>query len=450
MASLQAPAFEGPSLKVTVGDPDPPHHTNRSFVIGAAVLQVVLFFLYGFCTDYDQEALPTGTTVNQNVRQFYGVFQDVHVMIFIGFGFLMTFLRRYAWSSLGFNFFIAVLAIQVSIIINGFFHRLFDDEGWHAIHLSIETLIAGDFAAATVLISFGALLGKATPLHLLVLLVAELVFYALNESLGVIVYEAVDMGGSMFVHTFGAYFGMAAAWALGRSATPDAKANEKSVYHSDITASLGMLFLWMFWPSFNGALAPGNSQERVIVNTLLSLTASGVSAVLLSMWHGGGKMSMVHFQNGVLAGGVAVGSSADLVIGPHGALIVGSVAGAVSVLGYIYVSPFLTTRFNLHDTCGVHNLHGLPGIIGGLGGVISAASAGSSAYGDAIGDIFPARDGSDPRSASRQAWFQLAALVTTLGISIGGGLLTGSLLKRLDKKAKEMEDEDWQEDEMDP
>ena len=82
--------------------------------------------------------------------------------------------------------------------------------------------------------------------------------------------------------------------------------------------------------------------------------------------------------------------------------------------------------------------------------LVSAASAGSSAYGDAIGDIFPARDGSDPRSASRQAWFQLAALVTTLGISIGGGLLTGSLLKRLDKKAKEMEDEDWQEDEMDP
>jgi len=34
-------------------------------------------------------------------------FQDVHVMMFIGFGFLMTYLKRYGYSAISFNFLIA-------------------------------------------------------------------------------------------------------------------------------------------------------------------------------------------------------------------------------------------------------------------------------------------------------------------------------------------------------
>lgn len=50
-------------------------------------------------------------------------------------------------------------------------------------------------------------------------------------------------------------------------------------------------------------------------------------------------------------------------------------------------------------TTQVHNLHGMPGIVGALGGAISAASAGSNAYGESIGTVFPARAGLDGRTA---------------------------------------------------
>ena len=40
------------------------------------------------------------------------VFQDVHVMIFIGFGFLMTFLKKYGLSAVSLNMLIAVISIQ--------------------------------------------------------------------------------------------------------------------------------------------------------------------------------------------------------------------------------------------------------------------------------------------------------------------------------------------------
>ena len=43
-------------------------------------------------------------------------------------------------------------------------------------------------------------------------------------------------------------------------------------------------------------------------------------------------------QNSTLAGGVAVGTIADMMIDPWGALMVGFVAGIVSVLGYHYIT----------------------------------------------------------------------------------------------------------------
>ena len=125
-------------------------------------------------------------------------------MIFIGFGFLMTFLKRYSHSALGYTMYLSSLAIQYGILINGFFHSLFKNS-WNTITLDIETLITGDFAAGAVLITFGALLGKTNILQMSVIVLAELIFYAINESIGVIKYQAVDMGGSMYVHTFGAF-----------------------------------------------------------------------------------------------------------------------------------------------------------------------------------------------------------------------------------------------------
>lgn len=43
-------------------------------------------------------------------------------MIFVGFGFLMTFLKKYGFSSVGFNMLIAAFGLQWGILMQGFWH----------------------------------------------------------------------------------------------------------------------------------------------------------------------------------------------------------------------------------------------------------------------------------------------------------------------------------------
>lgn len=110
---------------------------------------------------------------------------------------------------------------------------------------------------------------------------------------------------------------------------------------------------------------------------------------------------MEDIQNATLAGGVAVGSSSDLVVGPWASLLIGMVAGLVSTVGFARLKGYLWNKIGLHDSCGVLNLHGLPGIIGAIGGAISATQATEILYGVNIGNVFPMRaDGA--RSANVQ------------------------------------------------
>lgn len=46
----------------------------------------------------------------------------------------------------------------------------------------------------------------------------------------------------------------------------------------------------------------------------------------------------MHIQNAALAGGVAVGTAGEMMLTPFGSMIVGFLAGTISVLGYKYLS----------------------------------------------------------------------------------------------------------------
>lgn len=110
---------------------------------------------------------------------------------------------------------------------------------------------------------------------------------------------------------------------------------------------LGSVFLWMFWPSFNGALAAeGNQQNRVFCNTNLSIAAGCMGAAFTARLFYG-KLEMTIIMNATLAGGVAIGTCSDIITSPAGTMWLGFVAGIMSAVGFEKVGPFLADKINL-------------------------------------------------------------------------------------------------------
>lgn len=158
-------------------------------------------------------------------------------------------------------------------------------------------------------------------------------------------------------------------------------------YLSDLVSMIGTMFLFCFWPSFNGALGDGAAQHRAYINTYLSISSSVIASIIVAKATHKDKLEMEIVLNASLAGGVAVGSACDIIVMPFGAMLAGFVTGIISSLGFAYLSKFLQKKISLHDTCGVLNLHGMPGLIGGIVSAI-VASRGEGNFGKEYSRIF--------------------------------------------------------------
>nr|CAH7728971.1 unnamed protein product [Callosobruchus chinensis] len=194
-------------------------------LVALQTLFVVLFAAFGrYGDEYDATKYP--------------LFQDIHVMIFVGFGFLMSFLRRYGFSALGFTLLLASCIIQWALLCQGL-PRLDDD---YKIQMNIVSMYEAEIAACAILISTGAVLGRVSLMQLISMSVIETIVYCINLHLGCEILKAIDVGGSIFVHVFGAYFGLSVSIVIERASDTDIS-NDNSLkasnYSSDLFAMIG-------------------------------------------------------------------------------------------------------------------------------------------------------------------------------------------------------------------
>jgi ammonium transporter, Amt family len=212
-----------------------------------------------------------------------------------------------------------------------------------------------------------------------------------------------DFAGSVVVHAFGGWIGLAAVLLLGP---------RMGRYRSDggMTAhppssipflSIGAWTLTVGWFGFNvmSAQTLEAISGLVAVNSLMAMVG-GILAALAA-----GKNDPGFLHNGPLAGLVAVCAGSDL-MHPIGALITGAVAGAL----FVYAFTLTQNRWRIDDVLGVWPLHGLCGVWGG----IAAGIFGLKALGGAGGVTF---------------FSQLAGTILGVAIAFGGGFLIYGAIK---------------------
>lgn len=177
-----------------------------------------------------------------------------------------------------------------------------------------------------------------------------------------------DFAGSVVVHAVGGWIGLVAVVLLGaRRGRYQKDGGIASHPPSSIPfLALGAWILTVGWFGFNvmSAQTLDKISGLVAVNSLMAMVGGTLVALVV------GKNDPGFVHNGPLAGLVAVCAGSDL-MHPVGALVTGSVAGAL----FVILFPVVQNRWKIDDVLGVWPLHGLCGAWGGVAAGIFGAKA---------------------------------------------------------------------------
>uniref|UniRef100_A0A8C0AQW0 Ammonium transporter AmtB-like domain-containing protein n=1 Tax=Buteo japonicus TaxID=224669 RepID=A0A8C0AQW0_9AVES len=143
----------------------PPACPHRLLPLSLGLFQGALLLFFTFFITYDEpsaQAEDANLVANQ-LSGIFPLFQDIQVMLVVGLGLLLTFLPRYGLSVLTHNFVLLNFSTQWALVLQGLLHHFQHGR----VHLDLRNLLTAEFAAVTVLISVGAVLGRTSLCQLL-------------------------------------------------------------------------------------------------------------------------------------------------------------------------------------------------------------------------------------------------------------------------------------------
>jgi len=403
------------------------------FFLVAFAFEIIITLIFFTCIIFSDNILQNHVGGPYRADDYYSYLVHISLLTFFGFGGLLLFLRRGAFTGIGLNFFLCAVVAQFALLTNLLFYNIYQNRlsGWQSLEIDIKDVILAVYAAATVSISFGVICGKVFFVELFLIALIETFFFSLNYYVNVLVLKTVDPGGAMTIHLFGAYFGLAMSYWLSKPFLKDElrvlSLENYTSYPLSFMTFISSAFVFVLQPSFNAALAPDGTQYRVTVNTFVAQVGGAFFAFFISRQLRRKHFHITDVQFSILAAGVAMASAHSTYIAPGGALLVGCSVGFACVIFFNFLQPWIEKHFPLrvYDTRGVHNVHGLPGIIGGFASAIALAQGGG-AYGQPVNSVYP-------RGLPNQGGIQAACIFISLGISLVAGFFTGFLIWSLRK-----------------
>ena len=398
----------------------------------------------------------------ENIYFNYELLRDMNIMVFIGFGMMHSILRRSSWTSISFNILLTAFSIQFALLFNYLWHNGFKEK-WEKEYLDFVYLMKAIFMSSPTLISLGCVIGRLSLMQYLIMAIMETILSCLNYQLCERKLESIDVGGAMYIHTFGAIFGISISMVLFCSKKVKSELQKynqmnKSSYFSNLTTFLGIIFLFSFFPSFNSALSSSDKDIEVLsnlnittnitanitmpkeiefqkqrgrINTYFSLIGSIVGSFITSGLFNKGRFIIEEILYGCLSGGIIISGCCTVCFYHSVAMIIGTLWSVIIVIFLSKVKPFFI-KSGFKDTFNVALIHGFSGILGAL---ITPMFIGGfeiqfkKTYGDNWKDRFKYIFRDDTREYYTQAGIQVGALFITLGVSFVGGIATGYLMK---------------------
>ncbi|MEM3437130.1 MAG: hypothetical protein QXP55_01150 [Nitrososphaerales archaeon] len=277
------------------------------------------------------------------------LFMLILVAFFIGW------LRNYEWSTFVVTFLAAAICIPLYAFIYEFFLGTIMEPT--VFYLAIV-------CAITAIIAWAVPLGRGSLLQASIFYVIFTLFYIMNEYSLYIGWGAADPGGSLLVHVFAAYFGMGYILKGLHTKAEDYKVSWEMTKWSMTMCLMGAGLLWPLWSFFVAALMGPYVFPIGAWNVTFAICGSVLSCTALSRIYRG-KPSIVDICWSMLAGGVAIGATANIAT-IWEAFLIGLIAGGITCTGFAKVwEPIFNKKVGI-DVCGVQFLHGWSGIFGGI------------------------------------------------------------------------------------
>jgi ammonium transporter Rh len=428
--------------------------------IEAVLITILSFFLENQILLYDDEYSKSGydKEIIENIYFNYELLRDMNIMVFIGFGMMNSILRRSSWTSISINILLIAFSIQIALLFNYLWHDGFK-EIWDKEYLDFVYLMKAIFISTPTLISLGCVIGRLSFMQYLIMSIMETILCSLNYQLCERKLESIDVGGAMYIHTFGAIFGISISMVLFCSKKVKSEIQKynqmnKSSYFSNLTTFLGIIFLFCFFPSFNSALASSDKdietlstlnstanitiyneiefqKQRGRINTYFSLIGSVIASFITSGLFNKGRFIFEQIFFGSLSGGIIISGCCTVCFDYGAAMIIGTIGSVIIITFLSKIKPFFI-KSGFKDIFNVSVIHGLSGILGALVTPMFISDFerrffknNEEKYKERFKYIF--RD--ETRSNLTQAGIQVGALFITLGVSFVGGIATGYLMK---------------------
>ena len=448
MSSINNERAVGQNSIIIHVEQDPPLYWMLFLIFG--IIQIIFIILIG-CYYKKHDLMDVNTIINdikaQNeITKNYNIFQEINIIIFLGFGFLRSFLKHHSWTSISLTLMSGVIAFEVGLFTLLCWASIFT-RNWNNGILNFQHFLDANYCSATIVISLGAVLGKLSIAQYLVMIFIETIFSTLNYVLLRQKLKIIDVGGALTVHLFGSIFGgmfSLVSFLIKNERQRISKSPHLgSNYNSNIFALFGTLILIAYWPSFNVSLIKDDIDKcKGVLNTYLALLGSIAGTFVFSPLVNFGKLKISDLLNSSFSGGIVVAGCCHIIDRFWVSIVLGFICGEITTFLCNFISDRLK-RIGYHDTSDVIYYHGIPGILGGIITTIFVGNLGKEKQDLAKNDVYKyvgtllnntfvsANEiiKNETINIPKYAGIHFSAIFITLAIAVGGGFFTGFLIK---------------------